>query len=91
MGRKEKVVTFRMPEGDTITVILVDLGDKGVIMEPVSANPNKVHHHAFEDSSRNWNLLIRDQYNRNIAAYVLDKKTGGWSRRPLTDAERRRR
>jgi len=46
-----------MPEGDTITVILVDLGDKGVTMEPVSANPNKVHHHKFQDSSGNLEFI----------------------------------
>jgi hypothetical protein len=56
-GKRKEVVTFTMPEGDTITVVLVDLGDKGVTMEPVSANPNKVHHHKSQDSSGNLEFI----------------------------------
>ncbi|MFB2896647.1 hypothetical protein ACE1CI_27360 [Aerosakkonemataceae cyanobacterium BLCC-F50] len=60
-------------------------------MELVSGNANRVHHHAFEDKYGNWNILIRDSNNQNIAAYVLNKRYGGWTERQLTDAEKRAR
>ncbi len=84
-------VRFRMPTGDEITIKLVDLNGRGVTFEPVSSNARKVHHHAFEDRNDNWNILIRDQNNQNVAAYVLNKRNGSWAQRPLTDAEKRAR
>lgn len=84
-------VGFRTPSGDVITIRLVDLGSRGVTMEPVSGNAKRVHHHAFEDKNGNWNILIRDNNDQNIAAYILDKRYGGWTERPLTDAEKRAR
>jgi hypothetical protein len=85
------VVRFRTPMGDEITVRLVDLGSGGVTFEPVSGNASRVHHHSFEDRDGNWNILIRDQNNQNIAAYVLNKRNGDWTQRPLTSAEERER
>lgn len=84
-------VRFRTPEGDEITIKLVDLGSGGVTMEPVSGNAGSVHHHAFEDKEENWNILIRDSNNQNIRAYILDKRYGGWTERSLTDPEKRTR
>lgn len=85
------VVRFRTPMGDEITVRLVDLNSSGVTVEPVSDNSKGVHDHSFEDRDGNWNILIRDQNNQNVAAYVLNKRYGGWTQRSLTSAEERQR
>ncbi|MBD2773957.1 hypothetical protein [Iningainema tapete] len=58
-----ETVQFEMPSSDVITIKLVEHGSGGVTMEPVSGNPNSIHHHAFEDRNENWNILIRDQYD----------------------------
>jgi len=84
------VVRFRTPMGDEITIKLIDHGNRGVLFEPISANARGVHHHAFE-ANGDWNILIRDQNNQNIAAFVLNKRTGQWTQRPLTSAEKRNR
>ncbi len=86
-----EVVRFRTPMGDEITVKLVDLGARGVTYEPVSSNAKNVHHHTFSDRDGNWNILIRNQNNQNMAAYVLDKRNGSWNQRQLTSAEERER
>lgn len=92
-----EIVRFRLPDGNQITVKLMDLGrdldrrDGGVTIEPVSDNANSVHYHSFEDRDENWNILIRDQNNQNIVAYVLNKRNGSWTERSLTDAEKRAR
>jgi hypothetical protein len=87
-----EIVNFRMPTtGDVITVKLIDNGGNGVGIEPVSGNFRNVHHHTFSDRDGNWNILIRDQSNQNIAAYVLNKRNGNWTQRPLTSAEERAR
>lgn len=92
-----EIVNFRLPDGNLITVKLIDLDrdldrrDGGVTIQPVSDNANSVHHHSFEDRDENWNILIRDQNNQNITAYVLNKRNGSWSERSLTDAEKRSR
>ena len=91
-----EIVQFRLPDGNVVTVKLIDLGrdlnrrDGGVTIEPVSDNFSSVHHHAFETNG-NWNILIRDRFNQNIKAYVLNKSNGSWSERSLTDAEKRQR
>jgi hypothetical protein len=85
-----EVVDFRIPNGDVIRIKLIDNGDRGVLFEPVSANSNRCHHHAFEDRNRNWNILIRDQDNHNVAAFVLNQQNGRWNQRPLTPAEENR-
>jgi hypothetical protein len=64
--------------------------DGRVTLGPVSDNSKRVHHHAFEDRNGDWNILIRDQNDKNIAAYVLNKQTGGWTQRSLTNAEQNR-
>ncbi len=92
-----EIVRIRLPNGNLITVKLIDFDrdldrrDGGVTIEPVSDNANSVHHHSFEDREGNWNLLIRDQNNQNIVAYVLNKRNGSWTERALTDAEKRAR
>ncbi len=92
-----EIVKFRLPDGNQITVKLIDFDrdldrrDGGVTIEPVSGNANSVHHHSFEDRDGNWNILIRDQNNQNITAYVLNKRNGSWTERELTDAEKRNR
>lgn len=68
-----EIVQFRLPDGNVVTVKLIDLGrdlnrrDGGVTIEPVSDNFSSVHHHAFEKNG-NWNILIRDRFNQNIKA-----------------------
>jgi hypothetical protein len=92
-----EIVKFRLPDGNQITVKLIDLcgdldrRDGGVTIQPVSDNAKSVHHHSFEDRDGNWNILIRDQNNQNITAYVLNKRNGSWTERELTDAEKRNR
>ena len=92
-----EIVKFRLPDGNLITVKLIDLGrdlerrDGGVTIQPISDNANSVNHHSFEDRDGNWNILIRDQNNQNITAYVLNKSNGSWIERALTDAEKRSR
>ena len=91
-----EIVRFRLPDGNLITVKLMDLRrdldrDGGVTIEPVSDNANSVHYHSFEDRDENWNILIRDQNNQNIVAYVLNKRNGSWTERSLTDVEKRAR
>lgn len=85
-----EIVQFRLPDGNVVTVKLIDLGRGGVTIEPVSGNVSSVHHHAFEKNG-NWNILIRDRNDQNIKAYVLNKSNGSWSERSLTDAEKRQR
>lgn len=84
------VVRFRTPTGDEITVRLVDRGSRGILFETGSNNAKRVHHDAFEDRN-GWNILIRDENDQNIAAFVLDKRSGNWNQRPLTSAEKRQR
>jgi hypothetical protein len=95
MNERKEVVNFRLPDGDVITVKLISREsldtDGGVIFEPVSDNADRVHHHSFEDRDGNCNILIRDQKNQNIAAYVLNKSNGDWIQRRLTSAEERER
>ena len=91
---RKETVQFQLPDGNVVTVVLVDREgldkDGGVTMEPVADNPNHVHHHAFEDRNGDWNILIRDRFNKNLAAFILNKRNGRWTKRALTDAEKRR-
>lgn len=72
-----------LPTGDEITVKLVDHGSR-IIVEPVSGNPNKIHHHFYQEYGE-YHLLIRDREGFNIAAFVLSN--GNWRERSLTNAE----
>lgn len=94
MNERKEVVRFRLPDGNVITVKLISREgfdkDGGVTFEPVADNTSNVHHHTFQDRNGDWNILIRDQNDKNIAAYVLNKRTGQWTSRELTSAEKNR-
>ena len=77
-----------LPWGGEITVKFVRL-DKGVILEPVSGNINRVHHHAYVEGDGTMNILIRDREKQNEVAYVYRERSRKWEERPLTDAEKK--
>jgi hypothetical protein len=82
-------VQFRTPEGDTITVQMTETRS-GILIEPVSDNPNNVHFHSFEMDG-NQNILMRDRFNQNVKAFVLNTSNGSWTERSLTSTEQRQR
>jgi hypothetical protein len=85
----DSIVGYTMPTGDQISIKISE-GKEGVYITPLSGNPKHVHHHVLKKNG-NVEILIRDNNDQNIAAYVLNKSDGSWNQRPLTDKEKRPR
>lgn len=72
--------------GYNFTGKIIERGEDTFI-EPISGNEKHVHFHVFTNSSTGRrNVLIRDQNNKNIAAFER-MGSHGWRERGLTDAE----
>ncbi|MFE1744149.1 hypothetical protein [Coleofasciculus sp. H7-2] len=86
---KETIVGYTMPTGEQISVKIED-HKEGVIVTPLSGNIKNVHHHVIEENGK-VKMVVRDNNNQNLAAYVLNKNDGSWTQISLNEGEKRPR
>lgn len=86
---KETIVGYTMPTGDQISV-KIEEHKEGAIVTPLSGNTKNVHHHVIEENGK-VKMVVRDNNNQNIAAYLFNKNDGSWTQIPLDEGEKKPR
>jgi hypothetical protein len=90
--KKDQVAKFRMPDGQVIEAKISANGNNNdLFIRPLKNNPGNIHFHALDKDDNKRHILIRDSEDQNIAAYILNKDTGDWIERPLTEGEKKPR